>query len=165
MRIGGSRLAVGVVALALAVAAGAEPRPVGIAVLSTQDALAAARAALQRCRDDGHAVSVAVVDRTGNLKVFLRHDQAGPHTVESAQRKAFTAASLGRSTAEYARLIQERPETRGLQFMHDRILLLGGGLPVRLGEAVVAGIGVGGAPGGQLDEACAQAGIDAITGQ
>ena len=72
----------------------------------------------------------------------------------SAFRKAFTAASLRRSTGELANLIVNVPTTAGLQFMNDNLLLLQGGLPiVDNSGAVIGGIGVGGAPGGQFDEA------------
>jgi uncharacterized protein GlcG (DUF336 family) len=46
--------------------------------------------------------------------------------------------------------------------MNDKVLILGGGLPIELGGDVVGGIGVGGAPGTHLDDACAQAGLESI---
>ncbi len=150
------------IALLLIAELSAAGTPASVAVLGLDDAIKAASVALKRCADDGYQVSVAVIDRSGNLKVHLRHDQAGPHTVSSAQRKAFTAASMGRPTADLANLVKSKPELQGLQFMDDRLLLLGGGLPVRIGDKLVAGIGVGGAPGGHLDTACAKAGIEAI---
>jgi uncharacterized protein GlcG (DUF336 family) len=105
---------------------------------------------------------VAVVDRGGNLLAFVRHPLAGPHTVNSSRGKAFTAASMGSSTAGLSKMIAEKPFLAGLRDMDDRLVILGGGLPVSIGETHVGGIGVGGAPGGHLDEACAQAGLDAI---
>jgi uncharacterized protein GlcG (DUF336 family) len=59
-------------------------------------------------------------------------------------------------------MIAENPGAQGLRDMNDRILILGGGLPIDMGGEIVGGIGVGGAPGGHLDEACAQAGLDSI---
>ena len=59
----------------------------------------AAQPALKTCSDQGHNVSVAIVARDGATKVLLKADNSGPHTVSSAQGKAFTAAALGRDTA------------------------------------------------------------------
>jgi uncharacterized protein GlcG (DUF336 family) len=127
-------------------------------------ALDAASAALEQCQMDGYRVSVAVVDRSGVLKVLLRDDGTGPHTVSSSTRKAYTAASLGSPTSALAATVAGNPEAEGLRQMDPQLLILGGGLPIVVNDVVVGGIGVGGAPGGQLDEACAQAGIDAILG-
>jgi len=131
-------------------------------VLSLAKAQKAAAAAERKCRQQGYKVSAAVVDRAGVLQVLLRGDGAGPHTVDSSSRKAYTAASLRTSTQKLAELISRKPKIQALREMNESILILGGGLPVRMGGAVVGGIGIGGAPGSQLDEACAQAGLDAI---
>ena len=122
----------------------------------------AAAAAQEKCRQDGYRVSVAVVDRAGVLKVLMRGDGAGPHSTDSSTKKAYTAASLRRPTAELAEMVAKMPALEGLHYMNDKILLLGGGLPIEIGGEVVGGIGVGGAPGGHLDAACAQAGLDSI---
>jgi len=131
-------------------------------VLTASLALRAVEAAVARCREQGHRVSAAVVDRAGRLLAQLRDEQAGPHTLDSSRRKAFTAASLGRPTAFYAGLAARRPELAGLRTMSPEILLLGGGLPVRFRGELVGGIGVGGAPGARLDEGCARAGLQAM---
>jgi uncharacterized protein GlcG (DUF336 family) len=91
-----------------------------------------------------------------------RSDGAGPHTVESSRKKAYTAASLRRPTTELAELITKVPTLQTLRDMNQDILILGGGLPIEIGGEVVGAIGVGGAPGSHLDDACAQAGLDAI---
>ena len=122
----------------------------------------AAAAALVKCEEGGYHVSVAVVDRGGNLRVLLRGDGAGPHTTDSSTRKAYTSASLRRSTQHLAELITKIPTIQGLRDMNEKILILGGGLPIEMGGETVGGIGVGGAPGGHLDEACAQAGLAEI---
>ena len=132
------------------------------AYLPMETALKAAAATMKKCTEDGYRVSVAVVDRGGNLLTFLRDPLAGPHTVNSSKGKAFTAASMGRPTAGLAKMIAEKPFLAGLRDMDQRLVILGGGLPVSIDETNVGGIGVGGAPGGHLDEACAQAGLDAI---
>ena len=131
-------------------------------VLSLELALKAAKAALAKCEEGGYRVSVAVVDRGGNLKALLRGDGAGPHTQDSSARKAYTAFSIRRSTKELAELMTKVPTLQALGDMNERILILGGGLPLVLGNEVVGGIGVGGAPGTQLDEACALAGLTSI---
>lgn len=125
----------------------------------------AAAAAVEKCRRDGYRVSAAVVDRAGVLKVLMRGDGAGPHTTDSSSKKAYTAASLRRPTSELADLISKNPSLQALRDMNDRILILGGGLPIEIGGEVVGGIGVGGAPGAHLDDACAQAGVDAVAKQ
>ena len=131
-------------------------------VLPLDLVLKMANAAMKKCDDDGHRVSVAVVDRSGVLRVLLRAGGAGSHTVGSSTKKAYTAASLGRPTSELANLIKEKPELQGMRDMDEQILLLGGGLPIKVGEELVGGIGVGGAPGAPLDEACAKAGVEAL---
>jgi len=122
----------------------------------------AAAAAVEKCKQDGYRVSASVVDRAGVLKVLMRGDGAGPHTTDSSSKKAYTAASLRRPTSELAELINKMPTLQALREMNDRILILGGGLPIEIGGEVVGGIGVGGAPGAHLDDACAQAGLDGI---
>lgn len=132
------------------------------AVLPLSLATTAASAALDRCAKDGYRVSVAVVDRAGVLRVLMRGDGAGSHTVESSVKKAYTSASLRGATGDVAEMIAKMPATQGLRDMNSNILILAGGLPIDIGGEVVGGIGVGGAPGGHLDAACAQAGLDSI---
>ena len=122
----------------------------------------AAVAALDKCVEGGYKVSVAVVDRSGILKVLLRDDGAGPHTVDSSSRKAYTSASLRRSTEHLAQLMTKFPSIQGLRDMNEKILILGGGLPIEMQGTIIGGIGVGGAPGAHLDEACAAAGLKSI---
>ncbi|MBS0425448.1 MAG: heme-binding protein [Proteobacteria bacterium] len=126
--------------------------------LSTQ----AAMAAIKKCHDDGFRVSVAIVDQAGLLKVQLKADGAGPHTLDSSRRKAYTANSLRDSTHKYAVLVAQKPELQSLARLNDNILLLGGGFPIKIGGEVVGGIGVGGAPGIEFDEACASAALKVL---
>ena len=132
------------------------------AVLPLSLAAKAASAAVAQCSKDGYRVSAAVVDRAGVVKALLREDGAGPHTADSSRKKAYTSASMKRPTAELGELIAKMPAVQALRDMNENILLLGGGLPIEMGGEVVGGIGVGGAPGGHLDAACAQAGLDSI---
>ena len=132
------------------------------AVLPVGQAGKAIQASLDACNKDGYRVSVSVVDRAGVLRAMARSDGAGPHTVDSSRKKAYTAASLRRPTTELAELINRVPTLQALREMNDQVLMLGGGLPIEIGGEIVGGIGVGGAPGAHLDDACAQAGLDAI---
>ena len=122
----------------------------------------AVNAALESCKKDGYRVSVSVVDRAGVLRAMGRADGAGPHTVDSSRKKAYTAVSVRRPTTELAELINKMPTLQALRDVNDAILIVGGGLPIEIGGDVVGGIGVGGAPGAHLDDACAQDGLDAI---
>ncbi len=130
--------------------------------LPTTLAQRASVAAWEACKTAGYKISVAVVDRGGVVLAMLRDEHAGVHTADSARRKAYTAASLREPTQKLAELAARRPELAGLQHMNASILLLGGGFPVRIAGQVVGGIGVGGAPGANFDEACARAGLQAI---
>lgn len=132
------------------------------AVLPLESAHKAVRAAVNQCQKDGYQVSAAIVDRSGVVKALLRADGAGAHTVDSSRRKAYTAASLGQATQKLARLIAEKPEIQALRDMNESILILGGGFPIKIGGEIVGGIGVGGAPGAALDEACARAGLEKL---
>lgn len=125
-------------------------------------ALEAATAAWEQCVADGHRVSVAVVDRSGNLLTLIRDANAGPHTIGSSEGKAFTSASMGRPTADIAGAIADNPALAGLRDMDPRMVILGGGLPIVIDGQRVGGIGVGGAPGGHLDAICAEAGLKKI---
>lgn len=122
----------------------------------------AASTALAACAGEGHNVSVAIVARDGNTKVLLKADNSGAHTASSATGKAFTSAGLGRDTAGLADFIAGNPHNNGLRDMDARLVIQAGGLPIRIGGALVGGIGVGGAPSGAIDADCARVGLDAI---
>lgn len=122
----------------------------------------AAYAALKACVAQGNNVSVAIVARDGSTKVLLKADNSGPHTVTSATGKAFTSAALGRDTVGLAEFIASKPANDGLRDMDARMVIQAGGLPVKFGGVLVAGIGVGGAPSGDIDANCAVAGLKAI---
>ncbi|SDB59219.1 GlcG/HbpS family heme-binding protein [Bauldia litoralis] len=132
------------------------------AYLPVDMAVTAARAALDACSAEGHNVAVAIVARSGVTSVLLRADNAGPHTVGSSTGKAFTSASMGRDSAGLAEFIGGNPQNDGLRDMDARLVIQAGGLPIRIGDALVGGIGVGGAPSGDIDATCARTGLDAI---
>ena len=131
-------------------------------VLPAALATKAVQAAVDFCKKDGYRVSVSVVDRAGVLRAMMRFDGAGPHTIESSRKKAFTSATLKRPTSDLADMIAKNPALQGLRDMDQNVLMLGGGLPIEINGEIMGGIGVGGAPGAHLDDACAQAGLDAI---
>ena len=131
-------------------------RSIGLALANE-----AAMAAVADCAAKGYTVAATVVDRAAQIKAMARGDNSGPHTVDSSRRKAYTAASLRVPTTALLELSQKNPGAANLGQI-DGFMLIGGGLPIRAGNEVIGGIGVGGAPGGHLDDACAQAGIDKI---
>jgi uncharacterized protein GlcG (DUF336 family) len=131
-------------------------------VLPLPLATQAAQAAVAACRQKGFHISVAVADQDGLVRVLLRDDAAGPHTLDSSAKKAYTAASLGVSTGVLTKIMVEHPDATGLRDMNNRILIMQGGLPIKAGAEVIGGIGVGGTPGGDTDEACARAGLEKI---
>lgn len=130
--------------------------------LSVATAGRAAQAALARCQADGLGfVTVAVVDRAGNVQAMLRGDNAAQHTVEAARAKGYTAAAFGANTSDLAgRAKGDGPTIADL----PGTLFLAGGVSVKVGNASIAGIGVGGAPDGNADQACAAAGLADIAG-
>ena len=147
--------------IALALPAHAQDATYAVRLLAPETALAAAQAALRKCRDSGWQVAVAVVDRSGIVQVLLRDRYAGAHTPRTATGKAWTAASFRTPTTELARISQPGQPQSGLRNL-PRAVLLGGGLLIEAQGSILGAIGVSGAPGGAADDACAQAGIDAI---
>jgi len=147
--------------IAAGMAAHAADATFSVKSLTPETALAAAKAALEQCRKDGYQVAVAVVDRSGIAQVMLRDRFAGPHTVDTALNKAWTAISFRTSTTEFAAESQPGKPMSGLRSL-PRVLAAGGGLVIEGGGTRYAGIGVSGGPGGAADDACAKAGIKAI---
>lgn len=136
--------------------------PAGQKQLTMALAAKAAMATVEQCKSDGFKVSVAIVDNAGLIKAQLRADGAGPHTLDSSRRKAYTSNSMRGPTQRYAELLVSSPDLHSLAHMNDSILLLGGGFPIILNGEVVGGIGVGGAPGIRFDEVCARAGLKVL---
>lgn len=130
--------------------------------LAPETALVAARAAMESCRKQGFQVSVAVVDRAGLTQVLLRDRFAGAHTIEVATDKAWTAASFHTPTSALAKETQSDKPLGGLRNL-PRLMAVSGGVVIEGGGTYFGGIGVSGAPGGESDEACAQAGLKAIS--
>jgi len=121
-----------------------------------------AQAALEKCQSLGFKVSVAVVDRAGLQVVLLRGDEAGLHTPEGADRKAYTARTYRSPSANFAKRVTTdasyAPATQ-----YTRVLALAGGLPIKVGNEVIGAVGISGSPG--QDDVCAQAGLDKVADQ
>lgn len=150
-------LAVALLATASALALADGPRTERNMSLDLASQIAAASVAA--CQTDGYAVTATVVDRAGSVRAVHRADNAGPHTIDAAQAKAFTSASAKNNTLAMMEGAQKNPAAANLVHIPG-FLLLGGGVPVKVGNEVIGAIGVGGAPGGHLDEQCAVAAID-----
>jgi uncharacterized protein GlcG (DUF336 family) len=141
--------------------AGEDDAFVEFKVLKPEIAIKMAVAAMNHCRDGGYMVGVSVVDRFGVTQAFIRDRFAGPHVEETAKRKAWTSVSFRTDTLSFSDVTQAGEEAYGIRFI-SKALPLGGGVPVEAEGSIVGGIGVSGAPGGDIDDACARAGIAAI---
>jgi uncharacterized protein GlcG (DUF336 family) len=150
-----------ILCLAHAPLAAAADATFAVKVLTPETALKAAQAALKKCRDGGFQATVAVVDRMGVTQVVLRDRFAGPHTVEMARAKAWTAVSFRTNTSALADATQAGRPSSGIRHLPG-VAAVGGALMVEAGGALLGAIGVSGAPGGKEDDACAAAGIAAI---
>ncbi len=129
--------------------------------LSPEVAIEAAQAAMKKCRDNGFQIAVAVVDRFGQPQVMLRDRFAGLPAPDTAVSKAYTALSFRAATSDLAKSIRSGQLDSGLARL-PHVAMLAGGLTIETGGTLLGGIGVSGAPGGDKDEECAKAGLDAI---
>jgi uncharacterized protein GlcG (DUF336 family) len=123
-------------------------------------AKAIAETAVADCKAKGYAVSVVVVDRAGDTLVAMRGDESSPHTMENARRKAYTARSFRQSTTAYAKRFADNDPVVRQQVTLPHVIAIPGGLPIKVGDDVVGGIGLSGSPG--VDEPCVQAGLDKV---
>jgi uncharacterized protein GlcG (DUF336 family) len=127
--------------------------------LSVDTAAKIAMGALEKCRADGYKISVTVINRHMQTIAFLADNDAQPQTADNSDRKAYTAFAIRMPSAEMGK----RPPPLVAAFMlNKRMTTLEGGLPIRIGNETIGGVGVGGAPGGDKDAVCAQAGIDKV---
>ncbi len=153
--------------IACALALGAFPAAAGddalviYKSLSPEVALEAAQAALKKCRDNGFQIAVAVVDRFGQPQVMLRDRFAGLPAPDTAVAKAYTALSFRASTSDLAKSIRTGQMDAGLARL-PHVAMLAGAVVIESGGMLLGGIGVSGAPGGDKDEECAKAGLDAV---
>lgn len=130
----------------------AEPLTINTTMLHNKLATEATLAAVAECTKRGYKVSAALMSRDGNLLAFTRHPLAGPHTVATSQKKAYTAASLQVPTSE--QLQNDRPD---LNFAPG-IVLIQGAQPISVAGRFYGGIAVAGADT-QTDENCAKKGL------
>jgi uncharacterized protein GlcG (DUF336 family) len=120
-----------------------------------------AAASVAACQEKGYAVSATVVDRAGSTRAVQRADNAGPHTLDASRAKAYTSASAKNTTLAMMENAQKNPAAANLSDISG-FLLLGGGVPVKVGNDVIGAVGIGGAPGGHLDEQCAVAALEKV---
>ena len=148
-------------ALAAPAAADDDSAFVDFQVLKPEVAFDMAVAAMEYCRNEGYQVGVTVVDRFGIPQVFVRDRFAGAHVFETSRRKAWTAVSFRTNTTDLNEATQPGSIAQGIRHLSEA-LPLGGGLMVDGAGSMVAGIGVSGAPSPELDDVCAEAGIEAV---
>ncbi len=133
--------------------------------LSAELANEAAGEVVATCAKEGYSETSVVVDADGVRQAVLRGDRAGSHTLDSAYAKAYTAASFKIDTSVLVERAKTVPGFSALFTQLPHLLLFGGGVVIKVGDEVVGAIGAAGAPGGNLDEACARAGLDKIRDQ
>ena len=127
--------------------------------LSYPMALAIATGALDACKARGYAVAVVVVDRAGDTKVAVRDDNSGPHTMENARRKAYTANTFKMTTQAFIDEMKTRPVRRE-QTTLPHVIAINGGVPIKVGNDTIGGVGLSGSPG--VDEECVNAGLEKV---
>jgi uncharacterized protein GlcG (DUF336 family) len=120
-------------------------------------ALAIIEGALEQCTKDGYKVSVTIVDKGGNVAASVRGDGTGPHTMEFSRLKAYTARTRNQTSLQTMKLLEDPANAFIRQI--PGVVGVGGGVPIRAGTEVIGGVGVSGAPGGEKDEVCANAGL------
>src|SRR3981081_73425 len=129
-------------------------------------AMKAATKAIATCAGNGYPVSAVVVDPSGVIKLQAKGDHSTTLTTTSAFRKAYTVVTFGPifrfdASSTFAALAAKNPSGAALATLPD-IALLPGGVAIKVGDEIVAALGVGGSPGGDKDEVCAQAGVTSI---
>jgi uncharacterized protein GlcG (DUF336 family) len=149
-------------ALACAIAVPASAQLLQRKEFSYAVAKSIAENALEDCKTRGFAVSVVVVDRGGNTVVSLRADNASVHTTENARRKAYTAMTFKMTAAEFLKRMETEP-VRRQQATLPNVIGIDGGVPIKVGNDVIGGVGLSGSPG--VDEPCVMAGLDKVKDQ
>ena len=157
-----TKILIGLIAVAMQGAPANAQNLLTVRELSLGMALEIAQGALDACRKLDARIGVSVVDRGGHVLVTLRDDGAAHHTVELAQRKAYTARIFRQTTREFVERIINNPRSQGLKDTTGALASFGG-VPIKVGEETIGGVGVSGAPGGPNDEACAAAGIAKVS--
>ena len=130
--------------------------PLSVAVKLAQETVAA-------CAAKTYAVSAVVVDRDGETIVEMRADEASPHTMENARRKAYTAMTFKQPTAEYAKKLLDPTSVAHQQVTLPNVIAIPGGQPIKIGDEIIGGVGASGSPG--VDEDCVNSGLDKVKDQ
>ena len=157
------RLSFSATAIAVAAAACTFAASAGAALIMHRDLPLGFAKTIAACAAKGYAVSAVVVDRDGETIVEMRGDNASPHTVENARRKAYTAMTFKQPTAEYAKKLQDPNSVAHQQVTLPNVIAIPGGQPIKVGDEVVGGVGASGSPG--VDDDCVNAGLDAVKDQ
>ena len=131
--------------------------------ISMKMALAIIDGTLEQCTKDGYKVSIIIIDNAGLVRASLRGDGTNPHTMEFARKKAYTARTRGQTSLEFMKLTSNLANAYLLQI--PDVVAVGGGVPIKIGDVTIGAVGVSGAPGGEKDEVCANAGIARVADQ
>jgi uncharacterized protein GlcG (DUF336 family) len=119
--------------------------------------MAIMQGAIDQCTKDGYKVSVVIVDKGGNVAASVRGDGTGPHTMDFARMKAYTARTRNQTSLQTMKLLEDPANAFIRQI--PNVVGVGGGVPIKAGAETIGGVGVSGAPGGEKDEVCANAGL------
>jgi len=157
----GPWLAIGIALLGMVSPGWGDEATVTYKSIAPDIALDLAKTALAACRTNGYQVSVVVLDRFGQTLVLLRDRFAGLPASTTANDKAYTALSFHMSSGDFAQSVQNGKLSAGLSAL-PHIVPLAGGLIIEAAGTLLGAVGVAGAPGGDKDESCAAAGLDAI---
>lgn len=153
------RILAGILLAVIAMPAVRAADVVNVKLMTLELAVDIAQSAIDACRKDGYQVSVVVVDRSGRTQVLMRDVFANQYLTQLAQGKA-NAVVLSNTSSSALR--KNRADIADELNLLDDLLVLDGGLPVTVAGSMIGAVGVSGAPGGDLDEACAQRGIDSV---
>lgn len=119
--------------------------------------MAIIQGAIDQCTKDGYKVSVTIVDKGGNVAAQIRGDGTGPHTMEFSRLKAYTSRTRNQTSLQTMKLLEDPANAFIRQI--PGVVGVGGGVPIKAGNETIGGVGVSGAPGGEKDEVCANAGL------
>jgi uncharacterized protein GlcG (DUF336 family) len=133
--------------------------------ISAELANEAVGAVVAKCASQGYAETAVLVDADGVRQAVLRGDKVGSHSLDSAFDKAYTAATFKTDTLALVERAKAAPAFANLFTQIPNLILFGGGVVIKVGDEVVGAIGAAGAPGADLDDACAHAGLDKIKDQ
>jgi uncharacterized protein GlcG (DUF336 family) len=120
-------------------------------------AIAIIQGTIEQCTKDGFKVSVTIVDKGGNVAAQIRGDGTGPHTMEFSRLKAYTSRTRNQTSLQTMKLLEDPANAFIRQI--PGVVGVGGGVPIKAGNETIGGVGVSGAPGGEKDEVCANAGL------